>query len=79
MFVGERGLWRMVVDSKYGSAWSGWCSNEVLRLYGVGPWKNITRAGVSFLVILDLRLMMTLKLDLGMMCEAGIRPSRQLF
>lgn len=38
----------MVVESKYGSAWSGWCSNEVLRLYGVGLWKNIKRAGGEF-------------------------------
>lgn len=22
-------LWRVVVDSKYGSAWGGWCFNEV--------------------------------------------------
>jgi hypothetical protein len=31
------------VDSKYGSTWGEWCSNEVHGLYGVGIWKNIKR------------------------------------
>jgi hypothetical protein len=30
------------VDSKYGTAWGRWCSNEVHGSYRVGLWKNIT-------------------------------------
>jgi hypothetical protein len=29
-----------VVDSKFGSLWSGWCSNEPLGSYGVRLWKK---------------------------------------
>jgi hypothetical protein len=29
------------VNSKYGSAWGGWCSNEAHGLHGMGLWKNI--------------------------------------
>lgn len=36
----EAALWRVVIDSKYGSVW-GWCSNEVRGSHGVGLWKNI--------------------------------------
>jgi len=51
-YVHEReALWRVVVDSKYGSAWDGWCFNEVFGSYGVGLWKNIRRVGRSSLVI----------------------------
>jgi hypothetical protein len=43
-YVHERdALWRVVVDSKYASAWGGWCSNEFHGSYGVGHWKNIRR------------------------------------
>jgi hypothetical protein len=69
-------LWRVVVDSKYGSAWGGWCSNEVHGSYGVGLWKNIRRGWRSFLVILDLRWVTAPKLDSGMTCGVGIKPSR---
>jgi hypothetical protein len=31
------------VDSKYGSAWGGWCSNEVHGSHGVRLLKNIRR------------------------------------
>jgi hypothetical protein len=31
------------VDSKFGSLWGEWCSNEPAGLYGVGVWKNIRR------------------------------------
>jgi hypothetical protein len=37
-------LWRVIMDSKYGYSWGGWCSNEVLGLYRVGLWKNIRRS-----------------------------------
>jgi hypothetical protein len=33
--------WRVVVDSKYGNAWGGWCSREPIRVYKVSFWKNI--------------------------------------
>ena len=40
-YVHEReALWRVVVDSKYGSACGGWCSNEVQRSHGVGLLKE---------------------------------------
>jgi hypothetical protein len=28
--------WRVVVDSKYGSLWRGWCSLELARAFEVG-------------------------------------------
>ncbi|XP_041019121.1 uncharacterized protein LOC121261047 [Juglans microcarpa x Juglans regia] len=34
-------FWRAVIDSQFGEAWRGWCSNEVQGTYGVGLWKNI--------------------------------------
>ena len=36
-------FWRMVVDSKYGSSWGGWCLNEVYKSYRMGQWKNIRK------------------------------------
>jgi hypothetical protein len=48
-YVHEReALWRVVVDSKYGSSWGGWCSNEVHGSYGVSLWKNIRRGWREF-------------------------------
>lgn len=41
-------LWRVVVDLKYGSQWSGWCSNEVSGSHGVGLWKFIRRGWEEF-------------------------------
>jgi hypothetical protein len=35
--------WRVVMDSRYGRSWGGWCSNEPVRAYGVGLRKNIRR------------------------------------
>jgi hypothetical protein len=41
-YVYEReALWRAVADVKYGSAWCGWCFNEVNWSYEMGIWKNI--------------------------------------
>jgi hypothetical protein len=42
MFMGER-LWKVVVDTKFGGTWNGWCSNEVYGPYGVQLWKHIRR------------------------------------
>jgi hypothetical protein len=40
----RRAWWRVKVDSKYGSSWGVWCSNEAHGSYGVGLWKNIKRS-----------------------------------
>ena len=40
--------WIVVVDSKYGSSWGGWCSNEPLGTFGVGLSKNIRRGWEKF-------------------------------
>jgi hypothetical protein len=48
-FVHERdALWRIVVDTKYGSSWGGCYSYEVHGLYGVALWKNIRREWEEF-------------------------------
>jgi hypothetical protein len=44
-----------VVDSKYGSSWGEWFSNEVHGSFGVGLRKNINRGWGSLLVIPNLR------------------------
>ena len=38
-----RETWWIVVDSKYGSTWEGWCSSEPIEVYRVDLWKNIRR------------------------------------
>jgi hypothetical protein len=48
MSLRERGLWRVVVDSKYGSSWGGGCSSEPIGAYGMGLWKNIWRGWEKF-------------------------------
>jgi hypothetical protein len=36
-YVHEReAWWRVVVDSKFGSLWGRWCSNDPIGSYGVG-------------------------------------------
>ena len=35
-------LWRMVVEVKYGSAWGGWGTKEVMGPYGVSLWIYVT-------------------------------------
>jgi hypothetical protein len=40
--------WRVVVDSKYGSLWGGWCSLEPGGAFGVGLWKNIRKGWETF-------------------------------
>jgi hypothetical protein len=43
-FAMERdALWRKVVEVKYGSMVGGWCTNQVMRSYGVGVWKHIRK------------------------------------
>jgi hypothetical protein len=66
----------VVVDAKYGSAWGGWCSNEVHRLFG-RSYGRISGAvwGIS-IVILDLRSVIVLILDSCMICCVGIRLLR---
>jgi hypothetical protein len=38
--------WRVMVDSKFGSLWGGWCSIE--RAFGVELWKNIRKGQETF-------------------------------
>jgi hypothetical protein len=38
-----------MVDSKFGSLWGRWCSNEPSGAFGVGLWKNIKRSWGKFL------------------------------
>jgi hypothetical protein len=38
----------VVVDSKYGSLWGGWCSLEPGGAFGVGLWKNIRKGWETF-------------------------------
>jgi hypothetical protein len=40
--------WRVVMDSKYGSLWGGWCSLEPGGAFGVGLWKNIRKGWEAF-------------------------------
>jgi hypothetical protein len=40
--------WRIVVDSKYGSLWGGWCSLEPAGTFEVRLWKNIRKGWESF-------------------------------
>jgi hypothetical protein len=48
-FATERdALWRKVVEVKYGSMAGGWCTNQVMRSYGVGVWKHIRRGWEYF-------------------------------
>jgi hypothetical protein len=39
-------LWILVVESKYDSTRGGWCSKEVVGLFGAGVWTCI-RMGVG--------------------------------
>jgi hypothetical protein len=41
-------LWRKVVEVKYESMAGGWCTNQVMRSYGVGVWKHIRRGWECF-------------------------------
>jgi hypothetical protein len=41
--LGRETWWIVVVDSKYGSTWEGWCSSEPIEVYRVDLWKNIRR------------------------------------
>jgi hypothetical protein len=40
--------WRVVVDSKFGSLWGGWCSLEPVGAFEVGLWKNIRKGRDTF-------------------------------
>jgi hypothetical protein len=41
--------WKIVVDSKFGSLWGGWCSLEIVGVFRVGLWKNIRKGWEKFL------------------------------
>lgn len=43
-YQNEKGaLWKSIIDSQFGEAWGGWCSDEVCGSYGVALWKYIRR------------------------------------
>jgi hypothetical protein len=67
------------VDSKFGSSWDGWCSNESLGTYEVGLWKSIRRAGGSSLAIPNLRWVMALRLVSSTIYGVEIWPLRKHF
>jgi hypothetical protein len=72
-YVHEREALRMAfVETKYSRMWGGWCSNVVHENKGWGYGRILGRAGRSFFVILNLRLVMTLELDFGMMCDVEV-------
>jgi hypothetical protein len=41
-------LWRLVIETKYGSIKGGWCSKEVTGTFGVEVWKHIRRGWDKF-------------------------------
>jgi hypothetical protein len=42
--VSEReARWKVVVDTKFGCAWGGWCSIDPFGTHGVGLGKNIRK------------------------------------
>jgi hypothetical protein len=44
MCIREReAWWKVVVDTKFGSAWGGWCSIDPPGMHGVGLRKNIRK------------------------------------
>jgi hypothetical protein len=48
-FLDKGEVWlRVVVNTKYGCSWGGWCFNELLGLYGVGLWNNIRKVWEVF-------------------------------
>jgi hypothetical protein len=65
--------WRVVVDSKYGSLWGGWCSLESTCAFGVGVWKNIRKVGILSQDSLDLLWGMVPKSVFGIICDMGTR------
>jgi hypothetical protein len=41
-------LWRLVIKAKYESMRGGWCSKEVMGIFGVGVWKHIRKGWDNF-------------------------------
>jgi hypothetical protein len=69
----------MVVNSKYGSTWGGWCSCEPIGAYGVGLWKFIRRGWGKFRSHIRFKVGDDLRLDSGMIIGVGIEPLRKHF
>jgi hypothetical protein len=63
--------WRVVVNSKYGSLWGGWCSLEPTGAFGVGVWKNIRKGWDSFSRFTRFVVGDTFKSAFGMICGVG--------
>lgn len=61
--------WRAMMEAKYKSLWTGWCSNAVHGTYGVEVWKNIRRGGKEIsLDLWDLKWETSLGSDFGITC-----------
>jgi hypothetical protein len=75
----RKALWRVVVDSKYGSAWGG-CVQ--MRSTGHMEWgfgRILRGVGESFLVSLYLRWVKAPKFNFGMVYSVGSSPQVWLF
>jgi hypothetical protein len=72
--MGKReALWRVVVDSKFGSSWGEWYSNEPMGGHmGWGYGRILGGVGRSFLVISDLKWERASMFDYAMICGVGI-------
>jgi len=73
-----KALWRVIVETKYGSLLGG----VLMRFMGRLGWdygKISEGAGRSFLVISGLRWEIDPRLDSGTTCVVGIEPLRNIF
>jgi hypothetical protein len=78
-YAHERGAWwKSVVDAKYGSTWTGWCSLNPPGSHRVGLWKNIRNGGICYAAIPDLFWEMDLGFAFGTMCGVVRCPLRKL-
>ncbi|KAG6636396.1 hypothetical protein CIPAW_11G108300 [Carya illinoinensis] len=65
-------LWKLVVESKHGSLWGGWCTREGIRPCGVGIWKHIRRGwGVCQQEKEEILI------DLGCHCRGGLAKAHR--
>jgi hypothetical protein len=60
-----------VVDSKFGSSWGKWCSNEHFGRMGWGYGRILGGVEGCFQVIADLRWEVAQRLVSGMACAVG--------
>ena len=48
--------WRKVMESKYGSMWGGWCTEEGHGSHGVSVWKSIRKDWGCFVPFISYRV-----------------------